>query len=310
MIRSRRDLILKSCIAAGVMLPVAAGHAAPVSVSIAFTSITATFAEAADLYDATEPGWGVWQNGLVNGTPFLVAATAPPYATTGSAGYAISTPAAHTLSLSPDTTSITFADQFGWTWEASGYKYDPWPRDPSFANVISFTGASGVDVQPGQAFSLGTFSVTNGSWFSTANGGSAPTEIGFELTTHSTDAALDGHLFAGTFVYKTAVAPGGSELENADIYWIAERPDLGAARIFELGSSQGNTGTFDLRGYVGSLELTALANPLGAAVLTESIAELAPVPLPAAAWLLLSGMGGLGALARRRVMPRAATAAV
>jgi hypothetical protein len=306
--RGRRDLFPKFCIAAGVMLPVAAGHAAPVSVSIAFTSITATFAEAADPYDATEPGWGVWQNGLVNGTPFSVAATAPPYATSGSAGYAISTPTAHTLALLPGTTSVTFADQLGWVWEASGYKYEPWPRDPSFANAIGFTGASNIDVQPGQVFSLGTFSVTNGSWFSTANGGIAPTQVGFELTTHSTDSALDGHLFSGTFVYKTAVAPGGTELANADIYWIAERPDLGAARIFELGSSQGNTGTFDLRGYVGSLELTALSNPMGAAVLTDSIAELAPVPLPAAGWLLLSGVGGLGALVRRRVMPRTATA--
>ncbi|MEP5950139.1 MAG: VPLPA-CTERM sorting domain-containing protein, partial [Lentilitoribacter sp.] len=35
-------------------------------------------------------------------------------------------------------------------------------------------------------------------------------------------------------------------------------------------------------------------------VITISFEEIAPVPLPASGWVLLAGIGGMGALARRK----------
>ncbi len=72
---------------------------------------------------------------------------------------------------------------------------------------------------------------------------------------------------------------------------------------FSLAGGTGANAPFDANG------LPIFANATGGAigalshatgVLEYTITSLTPVPLPAAAWLLLSGLGGLGTLVRRR----------
>lgn len=56
-------------------------------------------------------------------------------------------------------------------------------------------------------------------------------------------------------------------------------------------------GEYEVR-FSGHSEFGAGGAPVG----TSALFTMTPVPLPAAAWLLLSGLGGLGLLRRRRVL--------
>jgi hypothetical protein len=322
--RARLFALIASCAAT-------AAHAqSPVSIEFTFTSFSSTYSNAvssAYLNRTDTAGFGVWQGGNVNGVELDHSLPPPPvnppiiglqypYSTYGSTGVPISVPVGHELAFAPGTTSVEFSTSKGWIWEASGFQYEPW-TPPATPNLITFTPATNVLVQPGQIFSLGTFSVTNGDWLSPIIGGFDPTELGFSLTTVSSDPLLDGHEFSGTFMYKTNAVPpnqvfGDAAYVNADTYWIAERADLGAARVFERGLCPGTfsgdpcsyTGTFELFGYIGSLELTGFSNASGGMFLTDSIEDLpytpAAVPVPGAAWLMLSGMAAFGRFMRRR----------
>lgn len=171
-------------------------------------------------------------------------------------------------------------------------------------NGITFTPSAALDVQAGASFSIGTFTLTNGAWFSNDPGANLipDSDFGFSVTTHSSDASLDGHTFSGTlrFVVTSPAESVASAESDADYFYLVERPDLGTLSVYEsldpLGQPQalGNTGTIDLRVRIGSLIPVGLTDATGAAFVG------APVPEPASAALWLGGLGLL-ALGRRRI---------
>ncbi|HEY9108283.1 MAG TPA: choice-of-anchor K domain-containing protein [Roseateles sp.] len=166
-------------------------------------------------------------------------------------------------------------------------------------NLIQFTPSAPQQLQPGQSFSIGTFSLTNGAWFGNAPGTNffPDTDLGFSVTTHSTDPALDGHSFAGTLRF--VVTSGASTDEaDADYFYFVERSDLGSLRVYEAGNTLGlgNTGSIDLSVRIGSLIPVELNHATGAAFVgANPVAQTVPEPTTVALWL-----GGLGGLALRR----------
>lgn len=68
---------------------------------------------------------------------------------------------------------------------------------------------------------------------------------------------------------------------------------IGYAQASELGTSLSNGGCNNGNQGVGTSQTSA-------ACIGVKFTSLQPVPLPAAAWLMLSGLGGLGAMARKR----------
>mgnify|MGYP000430353627 CR=1 FL=1 len=168
----------------------------------------------------------------------------------------------------------------------------------STPNLLTFTPAPAQDVGAGQEFLLGTFTYTNGIWFD------SPT-FGFSLTSVSSDPALNGHIFSDsvrvTITFNDAT---NTPQQNADFFSFVGRPDLGSARAYELGDSPtgSNVLSWDVYGKIGSLIPTRFANSGGGGFLDPSV-DVQPtvVPIPAAVWLLGSGLVGLVGIARRKV---------
>ena len=110
-------------------------------------------------------------------------------------------------------------------------------------------------------------------------------------------AAEDGFMADGDGLYdiKFSYGAGGSGFKAAmtstfDITDLSSGPTLSAASFFALSSPAGGHGPFDAAAQV--------QNTTGPG--TGGSGWVAPVPLPAAAWLLVAGLGGLGAFARKR----------
>ena len=173
-------------------------------------------------------------------------------------------------------------------------------------NAVAFTPSGRLEVQVGSTFTIGTFNLANGSWFGNSAGSSLypDTDIGFSVTTHSSDPRLDGFTFSDTlrFVVTAPDGPNATLQQDADYFYFVGHPELGTLSVYESTDPQGgpqplgNTGTVDLRVRIGSLIPIALANPSGAAFVGHQVSS---VPEPAAAWLLALGLAALGIGVRR-----------
>lgn len=186
-----------------------------------------------------------------------------------------------TIDLPADTDSVA--------WQ---YKI-PSEAAPYTANLVAFQGASFSDVVIGQAFKLGTISVTNGIWFDSA-------DIALAVTTVSADPAFNAKSFSDTLRYVvTSNSASRTPEQNADFVSFLGRPELGEIRVYEAFDSPTglNTGSIELWGKIGSLTPLFFANAQGG-VFAQPAAL--PVPEPSTWALMLAGLGVMSMLAHRR----------
>ena len=192
--------------------------------------------------------------------------------------------ASETINFTTPTTSLVF-------------NYDLTTFPTALVNSFQLT-PGGADVAPGQPFRLSTFTFTNGFWFPQA-------EVGFRLTTHSADLALDGKTFDGTLrLISVSTDDGSDPYAEADYVYVRELPSLGSMRVFDKfyqpPGDPGFSGDFAINGYIGSLVLTGL-DSVNAAGFTNPSIEPQLVPEPSSISLL---MVGLIAFVRRNGLTR------
>lgn len=154
--------------------------------------------------------------------------------------------------------------------------------------------------------------IVSGSWNFTATVGAVTYSGSFSVTGLDTDQSYTNSTAAG-FAVSTSfdTSENGGNAFNYD-------PTFGSG-LFTIGGLAGVTATSS---GVGALQITPAVNdwylvitgfgssntfnsfgyrPIGGGGTDGTeIGTVEPVPLPAAAWLLLSGVGGLGVLGRRR----------
>lgn len=91
----------------------------------------------------------------------------------------------------------------------------------------------------------------------------------------------------------------------AGAFGIAQLLDLANREIVIHGAFTNFAAVNELPGLGGGIDQDENGNPISAprnynAALPVLAGEISPVPLPAAGWLLIAGLGGMGALRRRR----------
>lgn len=179
-------------------------------------------------------------------------------------------------------------------------------------NLVQFLPAAAQNVSgngPGNQFLLGQLTFTNGIWTGDAS-------FGFTLTTHSSDATLDGKSITDTLVMRVTTNVFGfganTPAQNADFVYFSGNPVLGSARAYELQDTPTgtNTVTVDVLGYIDSLHLSQFTNAQGGFIdPSTDLTPAAATPLPAALPLFASGVGALGLLGWRRKRKAAKLAA-
>jgi hypothetical protein len=131
-----------------------------------------------------------------------------------------------------------------------------------------------------------------------------------DFATFGNSSTVDGYTFnddwffvlastgAGGVVTNEPVSVSTTNLVNISGLSLSLWTESGGTKITEIAS--GGT-DFNLPLLVpGSYELVITGTATGALGGAYSGVVATPVPLPAAAWLLLSGLAGVGAMARRR----------
>ena len=173
-------------------------------------------------------------------------------------------------------------------------------------NMVAFSPVGPLVAQVGSVFKVGTFTVTNGSWFgNSASENIYPdTDFGFSISTHSSDPALDGFTFTDTlrFAVTNPDNPNATIQDDADYFYFVNRRDLNTISVFERTDPQGNptsgnTGSIDLMVKIGSLIPVAFSNATGAAFIGNQVSE---VPEPGQGPLFGLGLCAMLAVLKRR----------
>jgi hypothetical protein len=150
--------------------------------------------------------------------------------------------------------------------------------------------------------------------------------VTYDFTVVGTTGPLTGVSSNGSFSFDSSIIPGGGgfvtvagSFTSLAFSWNGISYSAATANTGQLGfNAAGNLTNFffgdkcgagicaitagmnDWWLQDGSFVYSVLANPQQAPDTWAGTGTLAPVPLPAAGWLLLSGLGGLGLLGRKR----------
>jgi hypothetical protein len=180
------------------------------------------------------------------------------------------------------------------------------------ASILSITGNTtpGVTIDPATGksdlFKLATIFFTNGNWFSVGDSLSPPYDPGYgplypeSLFDFSLNALPDPFIgnsaFPGRHVVNDALVLRSTfGAGTPDNLYIRGNPQLGVIAVAE-----GVTGSVELWGRIGSLELEEFRNPSSGVTLLPPI-ETPAVPAPPTLWLLGAGLlATAGALRGRR----------
>jgi PEP-CTERM motif len=274
-----------------VMLTTVAAVCAPLDARadpVTITGQLTTFQSALD-----QSGNG---DGTLNGAPLELDPSRAPitYPTAFNAAY----PQSKVVTLAPGTLQAQF-------------EYTSFIGTPNASpNRISFAAASMADVNVGDTFKVGTFTFTNGFWYPAA-------VIGFEITTHSANPALDNKTFEGSInvVVTNNLITVTDPVINADYFYLSDAAGnplnaLGSVRVYEAAyqpaGNPGNTGSVDLYARIGSLIPVRFDNATGGAFLQQSFDTLPAAAVPEPSTWAMSLVGLVGLLAwRRRQQPHA-----
>lgn len=175
----------------------------------------------------------------------------------------------------------------------------PTQRPP---NQISLSGVSLIDnlnagnnVNIGDEVVIGRLRYTNGQWFS------GP-DLGFGISTrlHDCNGASCVSVPSGAGywedILRLTVTPNtGTAAQNADRLCFVNNPQFGCFAVYEPGDTADPYGEVELRGRIGSLTPTGFGNVLSGGF-------LAPVPVPAAIWLLAGGLAALFGIRNRKLV--------
>ncbi|MFP4105597.1 MAG: choice-of-anchor K domain-containing protein [Phycisphaerae bacterium] len=165
------------------------------------------------------------------------------------------------------------------------------------SNELSFVPAGSVVPDSDGLFKLGTLTFLNGTYLPSKRG----SQIGFTISAEAPDGEL--HSFEGTFVLETNsddVEINPTPEERADYLYVEEDPALGSLRVFDA-SDGNNTGSAEIWGRFGSLDLVEFRNPTGGAFISPSVTpQPAAIPEPLTMLGLTSGLLTAGWAARRR----------
>ncbi|MCC7483657.1 MAG: choice-of-anchor K domain-containing protein [Burkholderiales bacterium] len=191
------------------------------------------------------------------------------------------------------------------------FGYNPALLPAARMNQFSFTGntADVAGTGPGNQFVLGSFTYTNGSFYPLAF-------IDFTLTTHSTNASLDGQTFTGRIRLDTNSGDETNPEAEADYFIVLDTGGstltaLGSVRVYDYslcpqyfpGAPGCNSGSVDVLGHIASLHLDGFTNATGGAFTNSSTGPgLNPgtgVPEPGTLLLAALGLMGIGAARRR-----------
>lgn len=177
------------------------------------------------------------------------------------------------------------------------------PSSPGSDNVISFTPGPSADITgAGQRMLLGTFTYTNGDYWASAipkgvAGYYGDLLIGFQLTTHSDDPTLNGHIYTDVIQFVITRGLSGTPEQNADYFYAGSHPEFGSVRVFERQEGL-NSGSIDYTGFISSLIPDGFSMFLYPS--TDPIPDLAPIPEPSTLLLFATSAAGLGLTWRRR----------